>query len=316
MPPTPPSEPAAVNEPTFSASPTATTPATAGTPAGGSLADDHPLSARARGYGEWVIRGETWPLSAVDLEKITWATSTRARRRHGRCGYGGDGRVTITLSERTADRAGFTACQTTIRHELVHAWQYQHRGKRAVATDHGVVVSGVTGTHTGRDTADASTHDVDTDETDTNDVSMAAVDGSKPVATNAVSIETGHGESFQVWVDLLDLPGRCANYYDRNQSDFAYVYGCPACGDWWGRHRLCPSVRQAAHGTVGSTGYRYCTDCDVLVQLRAGSWYLAHGDHDDETIRRFADGEWESTAANAEVSLIAVDEETATPRPE
>jgi len=104
----------------------------------GLLADDHELSARARRYGERVVSGTEWPIDAVDCAKITWGTSTRAKRRHGRCSYHGDGRATITLTEHTYERAGFEACRTTIRHELVHAWQYQHRGRRAISSPDGV----------------------------------------------------------------------------------------------------------------------------------------------------------------------------------
>ena len=297
MPPTPPSEhnvgdtvPAG-ESPTEDAHPFA--PDQSGCPLG-TLADDHPLSARARTYGEWVVRGDRWPLGDIALEKLTWATSTRAKRRHGRCAYEADGHATITLSERTADRAGFSACQATIRHELVHAWQYQHRGEHAVVIDAGFVV-------------------VD---------DRVADEDAVVLADSSFSIETGHGDSFRAWVEPLSLSGRCSSYYDPHQSDFAYVYGCPACGDWWGRHRLCPSVRQAAHGLTGSTGYRYCTDCDVLVHLQVGSWYLGHGEHDDEAIRAFADGEWLDTdrlskPANVgtDLPVVHVDDASGTTRP-
>ena len=290
MPPTPPSEHNAVDSPTDTPLPTENPhtdiPAQSASPLG-SLADDHSLSARARAYGEQVVRGDRWPLGDIDLEKLTWATSTRAKRRHGRCAYEGDGHATITLSERTAERAGFSACQATIRHELVHAWQSQHRGKRGVATDAGVVAVGEGG----------------------------ADSGAVGLTDSSFTIDTGHGDSFRAWVGPLSLSGRCSRCYDPTPSDFAYVYGCPACGDWWGRHRLCPSVRQAAHGSTGSTGYRYCTDCDVLVHLQVGSWYLAHGTHDDEAIRAFVDGPTAS-AATTELPLIHVDEITPTERPQ
>jgi predicted SprT family Zn-dependent metalloprotease len=47
------------------------------------------------------------------------------RRKHGVCTTGSDGECTIRLSQRTADRAGFSAIEETIRHELVHAYQHQ-----------------------------------------------------------------------------------------------------------------------------------------------------------------------------------------------
>ena len=223
----------------------------------GTLADDHDLSARARTYGEAVVEGERWPLSDLDLECLAWATSTRARRKNGSCTYAEDGRCTVTVAEHVAERAGFAALEETVRHELVHAWQHQHDGAVAAIAD-GVPEVGVAG--------------ADTD-------------------ARAVRVEPGHGSSFRAWVDPLALEGRCATHYERTPGDYAYVYECPSCGDWWGRHRLCKSVRQAAHGTAGSAGYCYCVACDSLVYLRAGDEYLEHGDHDDDAIRAFADGD-------------------------
>jgi len=269
----------------------------------GTVADGHELTERAREYGEGVVRGDQWPIDGVDLAAITWATSTRAKRRHGRCSYDGDGQVTITLTEHTHERAGFEACKKTIRHELVHTWQYQHRGQRAAVTDIGIELraNGVAAT------ADHSHSDHTDTEPQTSDGTTAVDAG--------FTIETGHGDSFRAWVDPLELPGRCSSYYERSRSDFAYVYGCPNCGEWWGKHRLCKSVRQAAHGGEGSTGYRYCTDCEVLLHLQADEWYLAHGDHDDEAIKTFADGEFESPVDSG-LPLVHTDEITAAARPE
>ena len=268
----------------------------------GSLADDHELSARARRYGERVVAGTEWPIEAVDCANITWETSTRAKRRHGRCSYDGDGRVTITLTEHTYERAGFAACKTTIRHELVHAWQYHHRGRQAISTEGGVrFLTDSDGTAATQQYSDHT----------------ASVDGPRTQLDTAdgFTVETGHGDSFRAWVDLLELPGRCSRYYDRRRGDFAYVYACPDCGQWWGKHRLCKSVRQAAHGGKGSTGYRYCTDCEVLLHLQVDEWYLAHDDHDDETIRAFVDNK-AGSAPPTTLPLIHADEITPTERPE
>lgn len=226
----------------------------------GTLLDDHELSVRSRAYGEWVVRGSTWPLSDIDLSNVAWETSTRARRRHGRCSYERGGRCTITISERTYDRAGFEGCEATIRHELVHVWQHQHIGEWVT---------------------DLLSREVE-----------AASDG---------RIERGHGTSFRLWVDPLDLQGRCSSPYEPTRDDYAYVYECPSCRRWWGKHRLCKSVRQAAHGVTGSDGYRYCTACETLVHLRAGAVYLSHGRYEDEMIRAFTRGE------HAAVSIVAVD---------
>lgn len=93
----------------------------------GSLGDDHELSARARRYATEVVFGDAWPLTPahVDLARVTFETSTRMQRKHGICSGNGDGTCTIRLSEKTHQRAGFSAMQETIRHELVHAHQYQ-----------------------------------------------------------------------------------------------------------------------------------------------------------------------------------------------
>lgn len=268
----------------------------------GSVADDHELTHRARQYGEGVVRGDEWPLDGVDLAAITWATSTRAKRRHGRCSYDGRGQVTITLTEHTYERAGFDACKKTVRHELVHAWQYQHQGEGAVVTETGIErrvdSDATTATHDHSDHADVD----------------AATGGENTAVDAGFTIETGHGDSFRAWVEPLELPGRCSSYYERRRGDFAYVYACPNCGEWWGKHRLCKSVRQAAHGGEGATGYRYCTDCEVLLHLQAGEWYLAHDDHDDAAIKAFVDGVFDSVADSA-LPLVHRDRITASERP-
>ncbi|QLD88996.1 hypothetical protein HWV07_08105 [Natronomonas salina] len=239
---------------------------TAPTDAGGfegRLADDHDLSRRARAYGEAVVLGDEWPLSDLDLGRLEWATSTRARRKNGSCTYEDDGRCTVTVAAHVSERAGFAACEETIRHELVHAWQHQHAGGVALVGDGPPEVRAGGG---------------------------ATGDGGA-TGESVIPIEPGHGPSFRAWVDPLDLDGRCRSPYERTPDDYAYVFECPNCGDWWGRHRLCKSVRQAAHGTAGSAGYCYCVDCEALVHLRADGRYLEHGDHADDAIRAFADGD-------------------------
>lgn len=47
------------------------------------------------------------------------------KRKHSACTTSRDGECTIRLSQKTADRAGFSAIKETIRHELVHAYQHQ-----------------------------------------------------------------------------------------------------------------------------------------------------------------------------------------------
>ena len=238
----------------------------------GTLLDDYELSERARAYAEWVVRGPDWALSDVDLSAVAWETSTRARKRHGRCLYEPDGRCVVTISERTYERAGFAGCEPTVRHELVHVWQHQHADEWATMADDCVQLT------------DDGTPD------------------------GAVRIERGHGPSFRLWIDPLDLDGRSSTPYERTKNDFNYVYECPSCGNWWGKHRLCKSVRQAAYGQTGDLGYRFCTACDVLVHLRVGDAFLVHDRYDDEAIRSFASGEFDS------VSTAPVDRLTPTPR--
>ncbi|MFD1642187.1 SprT-like domain-containing protein [Halohasta litorea] len=260
----------------------------------GSVADGHELTERARSYGESVVRGDEWPIDGVDLAAITWATSTRAKRRHGRCSYDGGGQVTITLTEHTYERAGFDACKKTVRHELVHAWQYQHQGQRAVVGETGIELR-----------ADGPAPTAAQDHSDHADTEPSTTGASTAVEAG-FTIETGHGDSFLAWVEPLELPGRTSSYYERRRSDFAYVYECPDCGSWWGKHRLCKSVRQAAHGGNGSSGYRYCTDCEVLLHLRVGEWFLDHDDHDDRAIKYFVDGAWRTAASSGRQPEIDV----------
>lgn len=239
----------------------------------GTLADDHELSRKARAYGERVVTGDRWPLDEddVDRERLTWATSTRAKRRHGNASYEDDGRVTITVSEHTYDRGGFDACEGTVRHELVHAWQHQRRGATAIVTEAGVVEASYRGEHGCRPDVRCERHESE--------------------RSDAVRVSTGHGESFTAWTEPLDLDGRCSSRYEKTPADYTYVYECPECGDWWGKHRLCKSVRQAAHGDEGPTGYRYCTGCEAQVHLRSGDEYLEHGAHSDDEIRAFVAGD-------------------------
>ena len=71
----------------------------------------------------------------VDLERVEWELSYRARRRAGACRYDADRDVaTIVLSRRAYeayDRADF---EEVVRHELVHAWEFQHFGESGHGT--------------------------------------------------------------------------------------------------------------------------------------------------------------------------------------
>ena len=93
----------------------------------GSLGDDSALSRQARRYANDVVFGEEWSLTTahVDLATVTFETSRRMKRKHGVCTTSRDGGCTIRLSQKTADRAGFSAIKETIQHELVHVYQHQ-----------------------------------------------------------------------------------------------------------------------------------------------------------------------------------------------
>jgi DNA-binding CsgD family transcriptional regulator len=114
----------------------------------GELGDDHQYTERIREYANEVIHGDEWALSDVDLSKVIFKTRKKARRRHGVADYQGDGKVRVGISEHTIENAGFDAVKNTIRHELVHVWQYQHRGETAELPN-GTVVEDVSTGHTG-----------------------------------------------------------------------------------------------------------------------------------------------------------------------
>ena len=70
----------------------------------------------------------------VDLERVSWAVSARSKRRAGTCRY--DRRsetVTIVLSRRAYHAFDRKAFEAIVRHELIHAWEYQRFGE----SDHG-----------------------------------------------------------------------------------------------------------------------------------------------------------------------------------
>ena len=114
----------------------------------GKLGDDHEYTKRIREYANEVIHGDDWELSDVDLSKVTFETRTKARRRHGVASFNGDGHVTVGISEHTIDNAGYEAMKDTVRHELVHVWQYQHKGEK-VELSNGRIAQNISPGHTG-----------------------------------------------------------------------------------------------------------------------------------------------------------------------
>lgn len=66
----------------------------------------------------------------VDLAAIDWEVSERAKRRAGACVYDhGSGDVTIRLTWDAYSEFGWEEFTGTIRHELVHAWEFQRFGE-------------------------------------------------------------------------------------------------------------------------------------------------------------------------------------------
>lgn len=65
----------------------------------------------------------------VDHDAISWEVSKRARRRAGACSYdAATGEVTIRLTWDAYRAFGWRQFTKTIRHELVHAWEFQEYG--------------------------------------------------------------------------------------------------------------------------------------------------------------------------------------------
>lgn len=66
----------------------------------------------------------------VDHDAIEWTISHRAKRRAGSCRYHSDtGDVTIRLSWDAYRQHGWEEMKGVVRHELVHAWEFQHFGE-------------------------------------------------------------------------------------------------------------------------------------------------------------------------------------------
>ncbi|MFW6436325.1 MAG: SprT-like domain-containing protein [Halococcoides sp.] len=70
----------------------------------------------------------------IDVATIDWQVTDRAHRRAGLCRYDPASRdVTIELSWPACRDGGWERCRGTIRHELVHAWEFRRYGR----SDHG-----------------------------------------------------------------------------------------------------------------------------------------------------------------------------------
>lgn len=82
---------------------------------------------------ELIERAEDYAASvplAVDLESVTWEVSRRAKRRAGACRYDPDsGDVTIRLTWAAYETFGWEEFSGVVRHELVHAHEFQEHGE-------------------------------------------------------------------------------------------------------------------------------------------------------------------------------------------
>lgn len=88
---------------------------------------DDELLARARIHARSVLK-ETG--LAVDLSRIEWDVSPRAKRRAGVCRWDADaGVATIVLTRRAYRAYDADAFEAVVRHELIHAWQFQRFGE-------------------------------------------------------------------------------------------------------------------------------------------------------------------------------------------
>ncbi|WP_435361249.1 SprT-like domain-containing protein [Haloarchaeobius sp. DFWS5] len=66
----------------------------------------------------------------VDLDAVSWEVSKRAKRRAGACRYNpSDETCTVVLTWRAYQAYGWRTFTDTIRHELVHVWEFQQFGE-------------------------------------------------------------------------------------------------------------------------------------------------------------------------------------------
>lgn len=86
-------------------------------------ADEQALLDRAQAYARTVDID-------VDVAAVSWEVSRRAKRRAGACRFRpDDGTVTIRLAWRAAEQFSWPEYAEVVRHELVHAWEFQRVGE-------------------------------------------------------------------------------------------------------------------------------------------------------------------------------------------
>ena len=85
------------------------------------------LTERAKEYAREVA-AEHFP--DFSLEEVRWEVSTRAKRRAGATKYNREtGEITISLTWAAYEELGWEDTRATIRHELIHAYQFDTRGQ-------------------------------------------------------------------------------------------------------------------------------------------------------------------------------------------
>ncbi|WP_267643984.1 SprT-like domain-containing protein [Haloarchaeobius amylolyticus] len=81
------------------------------------------LCKRAAEYAQTVALNE-------DLSTVSWKVSSRAKRRAGACRYNSHtGAITIRLTWKAHRKFGWEQFKRVIRHELIHAWEFQTFGE-------------------------------------------------------------------------------------------------------------------------------------------------------------------------------------------
>ena len=66
----------------------------------------------------------------IDRDALEWSVTTRARRRAGACRWDADREVaTIVLTRRAYEQYDWETFAEVVRHELVHAWEFQRFGE-------------------------------------------------------------------------------------------------------------------------------------------------------------------------------------------
>ncbi|ELY59609.1 SprT family zinc-dependent metalloprotease [Natronolimnohabitans innermongolicus] len=88
---------------------------------------DDEIVARARIHAREVISEHDLE---IDRNALEWTVTTRARRRAGACRWNrADEVATIVLTRQAYERYDWETFAGVVRHELVHAWEYQQFGE-------------------------------------------------------------------------------------------------------------------------------------------------------------------------------------------